>query len=171
MAVNCCVRPFVTTEFGGEIPIDTKVAGVTLKVALLLLTLPDTALIDVEPMLSAVLSPAELIVATAGTVELHVADEVRSWVDASVYVPVAVNCCVRPFATEGAFGFTAIETKIAAVTVSVALLLVTVPDTALTVVEPIASELANPVALIAAVAGTDELHVADEVRSCVEASV
>ena len=44
---------------------------------------------------------------------------VRSWVDAFVYVPMAVNCVDKPSGVDGAAGVTEIETRLAAVTVSV----------------------------------------------------
>lgn len=44
---------------------------------------------------------------------------VRSWVELSLYVPVAVNDCVVPWATNGIVGVTANETRVAAVTVNV----------------------------------------------------
>ena len=45
-------------------------------------------------------------------------DDVRSWVELSVNVPVAVNCCVKPLAIDGFAGVTAIETRAAGLTVS-----------------------------------------------------
>ena len=61
---------------------------------------------------------------------------------------------------------------VTAVTVSVAELLVTLPETALIVVDPVVSAVASPpVVLIVATVGTEELHVAVPVRSCVLASV
>ena len=83
----------------------------------------------VVPRPTAVASPAVLIVATVAAEELHVAVLVRFCVLASVYVPVAVNCCVLPLAIEGVAGVTAIDTNVAAVTVSV-VLPETVPDVA-----------------------------------------
>jgi hypothetical protein len=83
----------------------------------------------VDPRATAVASPAVLIVATLAAEELHVAVLVRFCVLASVYVPVAVNCCVLPLAIEGVAGVTAIDTSVAAVTVSV-VLPETVPEVA-----------------------------------------
>src|SRR5271169_428833 len=54
------------------------------------------------------------IVAKAVSEEAQVALEVRSFMLLSLYVPVAINCCVFPMATEGACGVTAIETRVAA---------------------------------------------------------
>lgn len=56
--------------------------------------LPDEALIVVDPATSAVANPALLIAAIASLEDPQVTDEVMSWVVLSVYVPMAVNCCV-----------------------------------------------------------------------------
>ena len=82
-----------------------------------------------------------------------------------------MNCCAVPLAIEGLAGVTAIDTSAAGVTVTTAELLVTMPDTALTVVDPVVSDVPNPVALIVATAEIDELHVAELVRFCVLLSV
>src|ERR1700731_995204 len=71
----------------------------------------------VDPRPTAVASPAVLIVATLAAEELHVAVLVRFCVLASVYVPVAVNCCALPLAIDGFAGVTAIDTNVGAVTV------------------------------------------------------
>jgi len=49
------------------------------------------------PVPTAVAKPPLLIVATPVFDELHVTVEVMFVVLASLYVPVAVNCCVAPF--------------------------------------------------------------------------
>ncbi len=83
---------------------------------------------------------------------------------------MAVKCCVVPSAMLGLVGFTAMDTSVAEVTVSVidpAIL----PDVAVIVVEPAATEVANPLEpdalLMAATAEVDELQVTVIVRSCV----
>ena len=83
--------------------------------------------------------------------ELHVTEPVRFCVVPSVNVPVAVNCCVRPFATEGFVGDTAIDVTTAVVTVSVAVPF-TLPDVAVIVVDPVLSVDARPVDAIVATA-------------------
>ena len=62
---------------------------------------------------------------------------------------------------------TAIDCSVAAVTVSVAELLVTDPDVALIVVLPTPAPVARPEALMVATVVADELHVAVLVRFCV----
>jgi hypothetical protein len=78
-------------------------------------TPPTVALIDVDPALSVVASPAEplrlLIEATAATDELQTAVVVRFWVVLSLYVPVAVNCSVTPLVTVGSLGVTVIDSS------------------------------------------------------------
>ena len=59
------------------------------------------------------------IVATDVFADVHITDELRTSVDPSVNVPVAVNFCVKPFASDGSAGVTAIEATTAGVTVSV----------------------------------------------------
>jgi hypothetical protein len=83
---------------------------------------------------------------------------------------VAVNCCVRPKATDGLAGVTAIDASVAAVTVSVVEPL-TAPEAAWMVVAPAAKLVAKPALLIVATAVAEELHVAEPVRFCVLPSV
>jgi hypothetical protein len=176
-AVNCCVSPFAIDGFAGVTATDTSVAAVTVSVVLLL-TAPSVAEIVVVPIAADVASPfapaALLIEAVVGVPDAHVTVVVLSWVDESVYVPVAVNCCLRPFAIEGFEGATASDTSVAAVTVRVVL-----PETTPIVAEidvvPMAALVARPrepaALLMVAVAVTVEAHVAVVVRLCVVASV
>jgi hypothetical protein len=169
VAVNCCVLPFTIDGFAGVTAIDTSVAAVTVSVVLPE-TVPEVAWMVVDPVPTALASPAVLIVATPAAEELHVAVLVRFCVLASVYVPVAVNCCVLPLAIDGFAGVTAIDTNVAAVTVNV-VLPETVPEVAWMVVDPVPAALARPAALIVATVAAEELHVAVLVRFCVLASV
>ena len=82
-------------------------------------TLPLVAEIVEVPAFSAEASPVALTVAVVVLEDAHVAVVVRFCVVPSLYVPVAVNCCVPPAATDGFTGVTAIDTSVAAVTVSV----------------------------------------------------
>ena len=79
---------------------------------------------------------------------------------------MAVNCCVCPFAIEGAAGVTAIETRAAAVTVRV-VDPVTLPEVALIVVVPTPPALASPLAEMVATVPAEELQVTVAVRFCV----
>ena len=82
-----------------------------------------------------------------------------------------MNCCVSPLAIDGLPGVTAIDTSAADVTVSVAALLITPPDTAVTLDVPVATPAARPEVLIVATAVVAEFHVAVLVRFDVLLSV
>jgi hypothetical protein len=117
---------------------------------------------------------ALLIVAIFSSDELQVTVVVRSCVLLSVYVPVAVNCCVAVLEMLAVSGVMAIEASVAAVTVSPAVPW-TDPSVAVIVTEPTPAPVANPYVpaalLIVATPRFDELQVTDAVRSCVLLSV
>src|SRR5207247_9047036 len=92
---------------------------------------------------SALDPPALLIVATAVLDELQVTWVVRSCVVLSLKVPVAVNCRVVPFAMLGFVGVTAIEERVAFVTVSV-VFPETSPSVAVIAVVLAATEIGRP---------------------------
>src|SRR5260370_6104155 len=79
---------------------------------------PDTALMVVLPWVRVCASPVEFTVATEVAVDDQVAVPVRSCVELSVKVPVAVNCWLKPFATPGLLGVTLMETTMAGPIVS-----------------------------------------------------
>lgn len=91
--MNCCVLPLAIEGLGGVTAIDTKVAGVTVRLVEPKI-LPEIAEISVigTSVLRAVARPAGLIVAVASTDDTHVTEEVRFLVLESEYVPMAVNC-------------------------------------------------------------------------------
>jgi hypothetical protein len=60
------------------------------------------------------------MVATDELLELQVTGLVRLFVVPSLYVPMAVNCCVPPVAREAEDGVTEIALSVAVVTVSAA---------------------------------------------------
>src|SRR5437667_6247745 len=109
--------------FVGVTAIEVRVAAVTVSVVLPE-TPPKVAVIVVVPAATDVARPCDppalLIVATAVLDELQVTWVVRSCVVLSLKVPVAVNCWVNPSGRPGLVGVTAIETRVALVTVSVA---------------------------------------------------
>jgi hypothetical protein len=117
---------------------------------------------------------ALLIPSTDDEAELQVTCEVRSWVEPSLYVPVAVNCSLSPSGSVELMGVTAIDTRVAAVTVSGAEP-ETLPSAALTVVEPCMAADARPfdpaALLIDATDGVPELQVTCEVRFCLVPSL
>src|SRR5207248_492435 len=122
--------------------------------------------IVVVPTVAALARPAEPaaleIDATVGVAELQATASVRSCVLPSVKVPVAVNWREVPLAIVGVVGVTAIETSVAAVTVSV----VVPPMVAEIVVAPTATPVARPpVAAIVAAGVADEAQAACAVTS------
>jgi hypothetical protein len=81
-----------------------------------------------------------------------------------------VNCCVFPAVTVGFTGVTAMDTSVAAVTVSVVLPEIA-PLVAEIVVPPAFNAEAKPAALIVAVVVLDDAHVTLAVMFCVELSL
>jgi hypothetical protein len=131
-------------------------------------TPPLVALIVEVPAFTAVARPAALIVATAVVPDAHVAVLVRSCVELSLNVPIAVNCCVLPSKMEGFAGVTAIDDSTGAVTVSTAVFEVTPPCAAVMFVVPTPAPDASPVvAPIVPTVPVAEAHVAVVVRVCV----
>ena len=86
MAVNCRVVPFAMLGLEGAMAREANTAWLTVSVVDAD-TLPDLALILVEPEATAVASPCEpaalLMVATLVDDELQVTEAVRSWVEPS----------------------------------------------------------------------------------------
>ena len=172
MAVSCRESPTPILGAAGVTAIETSVAGVTVNVIGTELTDPNTALKCALPVAALEASPcvpgALLIVATPVLSEVQATWVVRSWVELSVYLPVAVNCCWVPKAMLGTAGATAIETKMAAVTVNVTGIETTDPEAAVIVVLPAARDVAKPLVpdalLIAATEPDEEAQVAAVVR-------
>jgi len=169
VAVNCCVFPTGMDGFAGVTAIDESTAAVTVNVVDPT-TLPLVALIVDVPIFRVVANPAALIVEIVVVPDAHVALLVRSFVELSLNVPVAVNCCVLPAGTDGFAGVTAIDDNVAAVTVKV-VDPTTAPLVALIVDVPTFTAVAKPAALIVAFAGVPDAHVTELVRSCVELSL
>ena len=82
----------------------------------------------------------------------------------SLKVPVAANCCVTPSGSVGIAGVTAIETSVAAVTVTVVEPLID-PEVAVTVALPIVTLLATPRLFTVATLEFALAHAAVAVRS------
>jgi len=112
------------------------------------------------------------MVATSAPLDPHVTDVVMFAVAPSVYVPVAVNCCVPPAATVGVAGLMLIDVTVACVTSSDAVPL-TEPFFAVMVVVPTAALLTRPVELIVATVALEEDQVVrgEDERSWLELSV
>jgi hypothetical protein len=114
----------------------------------------------------------ELTVATAVFAAVQLAVELIFAVEPSLYVAVAVNCCVAPVVTLGLPGEIAIEVIVftGAVTVRVAVP-VTPLIAAVMVVEPAATPVANPAELIVATEGVAIVQLAVELILAVEPSL
>lgn len=116
---------------------------------------PNSAEIVVVPLVRLVTNPALLIGAIAACEELHATVAVMSCVLLSLKVPVATNCLEAPTGMLEFTGVTAIETKLAPVTVSIALP-VTDPEVALTLAVPAATPVANPEESMLATLGAED---------------
>jgi hypothetical protein len=162
VAVNCCVAPLVIEGFAGVTAIDCNVAAVTVSPVEPAMD-EDVAVIVDDPTPAPVAKPAAVIVAVAVFDEVHVAVLVRFWVVPSLKVPVAVNCWVAPLVIDGFVGVTAIDWRVAAVTVSVVEPAME-DDVAVIVEVPTVAPVAKPAAVMVAEAVLDELHVALVVR-------
>jgi len=147
---------FVVTWFQAKltVPVD---AAVTVRVAVPDLPLKAAVMVE-EPAATPVARPPLTIVATDVVPEVQVTCEVIFWVDVSEYVPVAVNCWVFPAGTLGLAGVTAIEDKVAAVTVRVVCPEI-LPEVALMVEVPAALAVARPLLTIVATDVVPELQV------------
>ena len=163
--MNCCVRPLAIDGLAGVTAMDCRVAAVTVSTVEPTID-PDVALIVLVPTATAVANPPALMVAVVVVPEAHVTEAVRFCVLLSLYVPVAVNCCVRPLATEGLAGVTAMDFRVAAVTVSTVDPTID-PDVALMVLVPTATAVAIPAEPMVAVAVVPDAHVTEAVRFCV----
>jgi hypothetical protein len=169
--MNCWVVPLAMLGLVGVIAMETSVAVVMVSVADPEM-LPDVALIVVEPAATDVASPLDpaalLIVATLVLEEFQVTAPVKSCVDPSEYIPVAMNCWVVPLAMLGLDGVIATEFSIAGVMVSAANPEIR-PAVAVTVVEPVATDVASPLdpaaLLIVAIPISEELQVTTPVKS------
>ena len=111
VAVNCSNVPGAIVEFAGVTAIEASVAAVTCNVVAPLI-LPDAAVIVVLPAVLLLAKPALEMVATPTVDELQVAVLVKSFVEPSVYVPIAANCFVSPAATDGLVGVTVMRLRV-----------------------------------------------------------
>jgi len=165
---------------GGVIAIDTRVAVVTVKVMLpdlephTLATL-QVAVIVALPGPTLLTSPPLLTVATAGFEEVQVRSALRFCVELSEKVPVAVNCRLMPGAMLGVVGVSAIDVRVAPVTVTMVLPVIephTLATLQVTVIValPVPMVRTSPVLLTVATEGFEEVQIRSALRSCVELS-
>jgi hypothetical protein len=156
------VAPTAIVAGEGVTASEVKTADVTFREVEALIV-PDLAVIVVLPFAIPVAKPAAVTVATVFAEEVQVAVPVRSWLLPSLYLPVAVNCCVMPRAMEGAAGVREIELNVAPVTVSAVDPLI-VPEVAVIVVVPAVAPVANPPLPMAATEVADEVQIDVVVR-------
>jgi hypothetical protein len=177
VAVNCTVFPMPTLGEAGVTAIDFRVtvAAVTVSGSFGLTTLPWVAVISVVPPATPVANPVVLpIVANAAFDDFHVTLVVMFFVELSLYVPVAVNCCVLPATIEGDAGVTAMDFSVtpAADTASGSFGLTTLPCDAVISVVPAATPVARPdAAPIVANDVFEDFHVTLVVMFFVELSL
>jgi len=93
VAVNCCVEPGSIVPLLGETVIELTTFVLTVRVVDCVLPL-FVAVIVVLPTATALASPDELMVATAGFEDVQLVLEVISLVVPSPKTPLAENCCV-----------------------------------------------------------------------------
>lgn len=125
----------------------------------------DAVIVEV-PALAAVAKPFPPTVATPGAEDTQVTDPVMSRVVPSEYLPATVNCCVAPGGTNGFCGLTIAVSKAGPVMVSVPET-VTLPEVAVIVVVPWATEVTSPAGLTVATDADKEFQATALVRSCV----
>src|SRR5579859_5685483 len=118
---------------------DSKVAGVTVRVNAFEVTPPELAVINDVPLLTAVAKPAVLMVATPGVAEFQTAMLVRFCVVPSVNVPVAVNRSVSPLANDELGAVMVSDLSTAGVTVNVSVFEVTPLEAAVMLEVPVAT--------------------------------
>ena len=150
--------------FAGVTAIDCNVAAVTVN-NVEPTTDPNVALMVLVPIAAAVAKPPLAMVAVAVVPDAQVTEAVTFFVLLSVYVPVAVNCCVRPLAIDGLAGVTAMDCSVAAVTVNT-VEPATDPDVAPIVLVPTPAPVAKPPLVMVAVPVVPDAQVTEAVRFC-----
>src|ERR1019366_4005795 len=102
-------------------PVTVRVAGVAAEIRVpktLVIEALIFALVPTAPSVVVAKPGVVVLIVTLDSDELLVTLDVLIWVDWSVYVPVAVNCCAFPAATVVVPGVIAIDCKATAVTVT-----------------------------------------------------
>jgi len=168
VAVNCLLASSGMVELTGAIASETRIALVTVTEAVPEIE-PELAVTVDVPAPIAVPSPVELTVRTLFALDDHWTD-VSTCVLPSSNVPVAVNCCSVPIASEDVDGEIEMEVRCAATTVR-DVESVRDPTVAMMVVVPAANVEASPVLSMVETAVEEELHMTPLVRSAVDPSL
>jgi len=167
--MNCWVKPAATEAPAGVTEIEVNTGGATVSVADAVIK-PDVAVIVVPPMPEPVANPPAAMVATAVADEVQFTALVRFCMLPSLYVPVAANCWLVPFAMDAVEGVIDRETWIGGITETLAELVIA-PEVAVIFELPRRLPITNPVALTDATAGEEDVHVTVAVTSCALPSV
>ena len=109
--MNCCVKPLAIEGFAGVTAMETSVGGVTVRPVEPVIA-PEVAWIVADPFATPVAMPVLLMVAIVVAEEDQVTELVIFCVLLSLYVPIAVNCCVAPAMIEPFAGVTAIDDRV-----------------------------------------------------------
>jgi len=145
---------------------DTRDAGVTVRIVLPA-TAPRAAPMDVVPVARLCARPAGAVV---WMLAIDVFEDVQltckeiSCVPPSLYVPVAVNCCLAPSGMDGFAGVTRIDWSAAGRAVRLAFAEIA-PELAVIVALPVPIDCAIPLVLTVATPGAEEDQAAGRVRS------
>ena len=169
VATNCWLKPLAREGFAGVTAMVSRIAELTVRFVEPTV-FPEVAVIVVVPACSALASPAALMVAVVALEEAHVAVVVRFCSVPSLKVPVATNCCVSPAAMVVFAGVSAIDCRVAAVTVRF-VEPTTFPEVARIVVVPAPTPVRSPELLIVATEVISEAHTALPVRSSIDPSL
>jgi hypothetical protein len=165
VATRVLLRPATTVAVAGVTAIELKGAAVTVRVAEPDLV-PDVAVIVAVPADTPVATPGDATVANEVLPEVQVTLELISTVVPSEKVPVATRVLVRPATTVAVAGVTAIELKVAAVTVRVAEPVLP-PKAAVMTDEPADTPVATPGDATVATKVSPEVQVTLELISTV----
>ena len=168
VAENCICAPADSVAFVGATTSETAVAGLTVSDADPVIA-PTFAEIVAVPTPAPLASPAEFTGPICRLEDVQPADCVTSWIEPSLYIAVAENCCVVPLAIDVTPGLRAIDVTTGGVTDNAAELLID-PKVALTLAVPIPAPDTSPPVLTRA-ALESEAQVTEDVRSCVLPSV
>ena len=131
---------------------------------------PEFAVMLAVPTPVPVANPLLAIVATVVGDVLQFTALLRSCLLPSLYVPVAVNGCVVPFAIEALPGLMEIDRSNGAITAA-PVAFATVPELALIWAVPIVVPITKPPALTGATAGASEAQITEAVTSSMLPSV
>lgn len=171
MAVNCSVPPTVKATDVGVTAIAVTTSAFTVSAAVPL-TEPEVAVTVTDPAVTPVARPLAVMVAVDADDVLHVTATVP--VEPSLYVPVAVNCWLAPVLTLAVAGVTEIDCSVfVTVTVSTSRLALPVMplSEAVTLVDPEATAVSKPLALIVAIDELPTDQVTVELTLAVEPSL